>query len=855
MTSSIASPADRSISLTLLAPLSGLVVPLEQVPDPAFAKRLAGDGLAIDPLDARIVAPCDARVLHVHRAGHALTLSISGLEVLVHVGLETVALNGRGFEPRVKAGDEVRAGDLLLTFDADYVARHARSLITPVLVLSMDRVSSLEGRSGRVVAGRDPLLSVRLAGRSPEVAGPAQGTLVESAPIVIASEAGLHARPAAAVAATARRFGSDIRLVKNGREANARSVVSIMMLEVGSGDTVTVVARGEDAGAAVEAVVDALASAAQAAHGGAAPAARAAAPVVAPARRAPLPAGSLTGVPASPGVAIGRVFHLRHADEVPEERAADPGHERRALDAAIAGAHRQLEALQVRLTQEGDADRVAIFAAHQELLEDPALLDGAAEQIRQGATAAYAWRQAYRQQADRLFALRNELLAGRAADLRDVGRRVLHLLVGRDGTQPEIPADSIVVAEDLAPSDAATLDRTRVLGFCTTTGSATSHVAILARGLGVPAVAGMDPRVLELPAGTRVVLDGDAGTLRRDPTPAEEAEIAARQSSAARVRAAELAVAGEPAVTTDGHRVEIAANLGDVDEARRVPGAGAESVGLLRSEFLFLDRRTAPSEDEQAAAYEAILRAVGTERLVVIRTLDVGGDKPLPYLPVAAEANPFLGERGIRLLLNRPDLFATQVRAILRASRAGRVALMFPMISTVGEWRAAREVVELQRLALGVAPLPVGIMVETASAALLADRFAEEAEFFSIGTNDLTQYTLAMDRTNPHLAPQVDALHPAVLRLIERTVAAAHARGRWVGVCGAAAGDPGAVPVLVGLGVDELSASVPLVPSVKAQVRALSMEECRATARLALDAADGPEVRALVARRHGGTPA
>jgi phosphocarrier protein FPr len=432
---------------------------------------------------------------------------------------------------------------------------------------------------------------------------------------------------------------------------------------------------------------------------------------------------------------------------------------------------------------------------------------------------------------------------------------VLHLLVGRDGTQPEIPADSIVVAEDLAPSDAATLDRTRVLGFCTTTGSATSHVAILARGLGVPAVAGMDPRVLELPAGARVVLDGDAGTLRRDPTPAEEAEIAARQSSAARVRAAELAVAGEPAVTTDGHRVEIAANLGDVDEARRVPGAGAESVGLLRSEFLFLDRRTAPSEDEQAAAYEAILRAVGTERLVVIRTLDVGGDKPLPYLPVAAEANPFLGERGIRLLLNRPDLFATQVRAILRASRAGRVALMFPMISTVGEWRAAREVVELQRLALGVAPLPVGIMVETASAALLADRFAEEAEFFSIGTNDLTQYTLAMDRTNPHLAPQVDALHPAVLRLIERTVAAAHARGRWVGVCGAAAGDPGAVPVLVGLGVDELSASVPLVPSVKAQVRALSMEECRATARLALDAADGPEVRALVARRHGGTPA
>ena len=856
MASSAASPSDRLNSLTLLAPLSGVIVPLEQVPDPAFARRLAGDGLALDPLDQRLLAPCDARVLYVHRAGHALTLSASGLEILIHIGLDTVALNGKGFEPRVKAGDEVRAGDLLLTFDADYVARHARSLITPVLVVNMDRVAALQGPTGRVLGGRDALLEVRLAAAGPDATARAQGNVVESAPVVIASEAGLHARPAAVVAATARRFSSDIRLVKEGREANARSVVSIMMLEVGRGDAVTIVARGEDAAAAADAVLQALSSASAAVYGGEPRRPSGAPPASAVSvRPTAVPGGPLTGVPASPGVAIGRVFQLRHADEVLEERAADPSHERRALDAAIAGAHRQLEALQLRLAAEGDADRVAIFAAHQELLEDPALLDGTAEQIREGATAAYAWRQAYLQQADRLLALRNELLAGRAADLRDVGRRVLHLLVGRDGTPPEVPMESIVVAEDLAPSDAATLDRTRVRGFCTTTGSATSHVAILARGLGVPAVAGMDPRALELPSGTRVALDGDAGTLWRDPTPAEDAEIAARQASAARLRAAELAVATQPAVTRDGHRVEVAANVGDVDEARRVPEVGGESIGLLRSEFLFLDRRTAPTEDEQTAAYEAIIRQVGPERLVVVRTLDVGGDKPLPYLPVAAEANPFLGERGIRLTLNRPELFAAQVRAILRASRAGKVAVMFPMISTMAEWRAARELVELQRLALGVPPLPVGIMIETPSAALLADRLAQEADFFSIGTNDLTQYTLAMDRTNPGLAPQVDALHPSVLRLIERAVAGAHAHGRWVGVCGGPAGDPQAVPVLVGLGVDELSASVPLVPAVKAQVRALSLDECRETARLALDAADGAEVRGLVARRHSGGPA
>ncbi len=856
MTSSITSPSDTPGIVTLLAPLSGVVVALDQVPDPAFAQRLAGDGLALEPLDQRLVAPCNARVLHVHRAGHALTLSASGLEILIHVGLDTVALNGKGFDPQVRAGDDVRAGDLLLTFDADYVATHARSLITPVLVTNMEYVRALQCRAGRVTGGRDALMHVRLGAGGPEASTPSGGESVESEPIVIASETGLHARPAAAVSAGARRFTSDVRLVKGDREANARSVVSIMALEVTGGDTVTVVARGEDAGAAVAAIVQTLTSGLAASHGGGARSAASAPTAAKAAAPAPMTSadGSLRGAPASPGVAIGGVFQLRHHDEVLQERAADPSHERRALDAAIAAAHLQLEALQARLATDADADRVAIFAAHQELLEDPEVLDGAAEQIRGGATAAYAWRQAYLQQVERLLALRNELLAGRAADLRDVGRRVLHLLVGSEGAPHDLPPDSIVVAEDLAPSDAASLDRTRVRGFCTTSGSATSHVAILARGLGIPAVTGIDPRVLDIRSGTRVVLDGDAGTLQREPSAAEEAEIVRRQESSARRRAAELAVAAEPAVTRDGHRVEVVANIGDVDDARRVPEVGGEGVGLLRTEFLFMERRTAPDEDEQAAVYEAIVRALGPERIVVIRALDVGGDKPLPYLPMATEANPFLGERGIRLLLNRPDIFAIQVRAILRASRGGKVAMMFPMIATMAEWRAARDVVERERIALGVPPVQVGIMIETASAALLADRFAREADFFSIGTNDLTQYTLAMDRTNPRLAPQVDALHPAVLRLIERAVAGAHAHARWVGVCGALAGDPQAVPVLVGLGVDELSVSVPIMPAVKAQVRTLSLDECRTTAQLALDTADGAEVRALVALRHMGGP-
>ncbi|HEU4641181.1 MAG TPA: phosphoenolpyruvate--protein phosphotransferase [Gemmatimonadaceae bacterium] len=844
--------ASDPASLTLLAPVSGVIVPLDRVPDEAFAQRLAGDGIAIDPLSDRVLAPCDARVLQVHRANHAVTLAARGLEIIIHVGLDTVMLKGEGFTPLVKAGDEVRTGDPLLAFDADLVARRARSLLTEIVVANVERVAAIEPAAGPVTAARDVLMRIRLvdAPAAETASAPPREESIASAPIIVKCSAGLHARPAATLAAAARRFTADVRLVKNGHEANARSVVSTMALEVAAGDAVTVVARGDDASDAVATLAELLATDLDAGY---APAPQPSPPSAArPETLArPTTEGVLQGVPASPGIAIGNAFQLRDDDLVPEERAADPNRERRALDAAIAAACRQLDALRERLEREGRAGEGAIFAAHRELLEDPALVDAADAGIRAGASAAHAWRQAYCAQVDRLRSLDNPLLAARGADLRDVGRRVLHLLVGGDGAPREVPPDSIVIAEELAPSDIASLDRARVVGVCTTMGSATSHAAILARGLGIPAVAGMDPRALALPTGTRVVLDGDAGLLDTAPDAARMARIAERQAADARRRASELAAAASPAITRDGHRVEVVANIGDVDGAHRVPEVGGEGVGLLRSEFLFLHRHAAPDEDEQTRSYEAVARALGPERILVIRTLDVGGDKALPYLAVADEANPFLGERGVRLTLNHPALFRAQIRAILRASVSGRVAMMFPMIATLAEWRAAREMVERERAELGVPAVPVGIMVETAAAALMAERFAREADFFSIGTNDLTQYTLAMDRSNPRLAPQLDALHPAVLRLIERTVDGAHAHGRWVGVCGAAAGDIAAVPVLVGLGVDELSADVPLVPAVKARVRTLSLEACRATAREALDASDGAAVREIVRRRHG----
>ncbi|MDQ3519400.1 MAG: glucose PTS transporter subunit IIA, partial [Gemmatimonadota bacterium] len=415
-------------TLTLVAPLSGVIVPLGEVPDPVFAQRLAGDGISIDPLSQLLLAPCDAQVLQIHRARHAITLSASGLEIMIHIGLDTVMLKGESFVSRVNSGDKVRLGDPLISFDADFVATHARSLLTQVLVTNTDRVASLRQSAGKVIAGRDPLIHIVIGDPQQPPVAHTLGDTVSSDPIVVANETGLHARPAAVLAAAARRFTADVRLTKEGREANLRSVVSIMALEVAGGDTVTIVARGVDAREAVAAISLALKTDLHTAHP--ATAAVGAPSVIARAAQTSpaLPKGddgSLRGVPASPGVAIGQAFQLRHHNVVLEERASDPNQERRALDAAIASAHLQLEAQQTRLSAEADSDRAAIFAAHQELLEDPEVLDGAAERIRGGATAAYAWQQAYTEQADRLMALRNQLLAGRAADLRDIGRRVV----------------------------------------------------------------------------------------------------------------------------------------------------------------------------------------------------------------------------------------------------------------------------------------------------------------------------------------------------------------------------------------------------------------------------------------------
>jgi multiphosphoryl transfer protein len=841
--------------LDLKAPLTGVLVPIEQVPDPVFAQKMVGEGISIDPLSDRLLAPCDGEVSHLHPASHAITIRTLGdLEVLLHIGLDTLKMRGEGFDAKVKVGDQVRTGDELIAFDLDKVATSAKSLLTQMVITNTDRISSLTPRTGLVTAGVDDVAQVTLAegeGEGAAEGAPAPaGRTVTSDAVIIPNPEGLHARPAAVLANLAQKYESDIRLKRGDDSVNAKSVMAIMGLEVLTGHKVQVIARGPDAAPAAEELSEALREG-LGEEGLVLVSEATPSPAPAPAAARPTPRSEdpniLLGVAASPGLGVGKVLRVFHEDIEVKESSADPHKERRLLNEALDRAMVQLENLEFRLRQDADADKAAIFGAHREILRDPDLLDIASSAIDKGKSAAFAWRRAYTTYSDRLAGSKNELLAQRATDVRDVGQRVLEEVTGQRREKPDIPEGTILVAEDLTPSDTASLDRTKVVGFCTVAGGASSHVAILARSLDIPAVAGIEPRALDIGDGTLVILDGAKGTLRINVTDDDVARIRRHQERLAARRAEELAHANEPAVTSDGHRVEVVANIGGLEDAKEATGKGAEGVGLLRSEFVFLDRTKAPTEDEQAEVYTAIAKALTPGQPLVIRTLDVGGDKPLPYLPIAPEENPFLGERGIRIGLDRPEVLRTQVRAILRAVGAGaKVNVMFPMIATIEDFRRAKAIFEEERAALGVDPVPLGIMVEVPSVAVMAPQFAAEVDFFSVGTNDLTQYTLAMDRGHPRLAPQVDGLNPAVLGLIAQAVKAAHEAGRWVGVCGGIASDPQAVPILLGLGVDELSVSVPAVPAVKAQVRSLSLAHCQDLAARALTLDSAAAVRALV---------
>ncbi|MBU9325518.1 phosphoenolpyruvate--protein phosphotransferase [Burkholderia gladioli] len=730
-----------------------------------------------------------------------------------------------------------------------------------VLLQRLTRLIGDPARLAQLLATRDPLAIVNVldgdAGAAPAAGSAAivhatPADYAERVELVLDYPHGLHARPASAWVASAKRFQAALRVRHGDSAADPKNLVSLLQLGATANAELVLSAQGVDAAealAALKRTIEAL-SAEEHARADAAKLRRQQAQ---PALWTPRdPATVIEGVGAGPGFVAGPVRLMRSRTLQIEDRADDPLDAATRLEAALASTARELEAL-ARETgaRLGEAEG-AIFAAQRELLDDAALLDETARRVVDGHGLAWSWHRATEQQAAKLAALPDPLLAARAADLRDVARRVLGHLGDADvegsadvsGAGAGQGAPAILIAEDLTPSDTAQLDPAVTLGFCTVAGGPTSHTAILARTMGVPAAVACGAALLALRDGEHVVLDGNAGRLYAGVSAADRERAAEAQRRFVEAQHRAAANRALPAVTLDGHVLEIGANITRPAQVKAAIENGADGVGLMRTEFLFLERHDAPDEEEQYACYRQMVEASGGRHLI-IRTLDIGGDKQVPYLNLPHESNPFLGVRGLRLCLRRPELFVPQLRALYRAAMHGPLWIMFPMVSTLDEARQAIALAETVRAELDAPKVPLGIMVETPSAAALADHFAELVDFFSIGTNDLTQYVLAIDREHPELARMAESLHPAVLRMIAQTVDGARRHRKWVGVCGGLAGEPLGAAILAGLGVDELSMSVRDIPAVKTRLRASRLDALRALARRALDAADVDAVRAL----------
>ncbi|AIQ46040.1 phosphoenolpyruvate-protein phosphotransferase [Paenibacillus sp. FSL R7-0273] len=562
----------------------------------------------------------------------------------------------------------------------------------------------------------------------------------------------------------------------------------------------------------------------------------------------------ISGIAASAGIAVARAFILEHPDyTITKTAVSDVEAELAKLQDALDKSKGELQAIKERTLAELGEKKAEIFESHLLILEDPELISPVMDKIREEAVNAdYALNEVASQFVSMFENMKSAYLQERAADMRDVTKRVLNHLLGIHYISPaEISEEVIVIAQDLTPSDTAQLNRNFVKGFTTNIGGRTSHSAIMARSLEIPAVVGTKNVLSLVKAGDLVIIDGLSGDVLINPSEAEVAEYKTKQEAYDLQIAEWKKLRDEATVSADGKHVELAANIGTPNDVAGVIENGGEGVGLYRTEFLYMGRDKLPSEEVQYNAYRTVLENM-KGKPVVVRTLDIGGDKELPYLDLPKEMNPFLGFRAIRLCLDRQDIFRTQLRALLRASAHGDLRIMFPMIATLGEFRAARDLLLEEKAKLREEGkevsdnIQLGIMVEIPSTAVLADQFAKEVDFFSIGTNDLIQYTMAADRMNEQVSYLYQPYNPAILRLVKIVIDAAHAEGKWTGMCGEMAGDSTAIPLLLGLGLDEFSMSATSILPARSQISKLSAAEMKEMAAKALQLGTAEEVAALV---------
>lgn len=667
--------------------------------------------------------------------------------------------------------------------------------------------------------------------------------------LTVQNKMGLHARPAAKFVSTASTFQSEIfvkNLSKNTDFVNAKSINQIITLGVRKGHEIMIAASGPDADEAIltlqKMIKDKFDEAEEE------PDEADTTPRAVDATES----NELTGIPVSSGIAIGPAYVYKPSlPEVREYVVQNIDAEVARFQNAIEEVKNNLETLQNESIRTMDQYDAAIFEAHLLYLNDPALTERTQAIIHeQQMNAEAAWQMAIEEMVSSYQSLDDPIVRDRQVDLLDVAAQVIYQLTGlpRQGPDPDTP--SVVVAQELNPSETAQLKPEKILGLCCERGNKTSHSAIMARSLGIPAVFGVGPSLRSVEESSTIIVDGGKGKIILEPTEAQITYYRKQQEEEQRQRKVAERTKDKKAVTRDGRRVEVVANVSSISEIKTALANGAEGIGLFRTEFLYMNRTAPPSETEQYEIYRQAAELLG-DLPCIIRTIDVGGDKPVPYLRIKKEANPFLGWRGIRYCLDEINIFKTQLRAILRASHNTNVKIMFPMVATIREVRAAKAIVSEVMEELTNAgfdynrDIEIGIMIEVPSAVIAAQKLINEVDFFSIGTNDLTQYTMAADRTNERVSSLADPFEPSVLSLIRDTISAAHKGGKWVGMCGEMAGDLEALPVLLGFGLDEFSMSPSVIPQFKEKLSTLTMDTARSAARKALQCTSSEEVKQL----------
>ncbi len=832
----------QSAVVDIFSPLVGVLLNLSEVPDQVFSEKMVGDGVAIDPLDNKLYAPIDGVIKSVHHTNHAVIFdSEHGFDILVHIGLDTVNLKGQGFKIYVKNGDRVTQGQIIGEFDLDFVSQNAKSMITPVLIADMDpnKISFIQVNQD-ITNINTPIMKVTVINNN-QIFSNNKTSLIKSREIIVTNANGLHARPAAMISKLARKYDGEVFIEKNQVKINAKSVIAIMKLAVIQNDKIYIYAEKEDIVNEIVNLInnfvdDSLEDSVTVAHNH-----------VERINVGKIDGHKYYGFAASDGVAIGTLVKRSEVFFKIQEHGNDVVVEKEILLKALTEVRQNIE-YNLQYISSNDEAYKNILGAHLAIITDPQLIKDIEELIDKKKSAAYAFDQIIKNNCKILADTGNKLLIERQNDLKDIRCKVLSAMLGIEVKALSFTKPTILLADELTPTDMINIDK-NIVGMISVTGGATSHVAILAKVKGIPLLVGLNSQILNINDGMEVILDVSNGFVDLQPSQKDLQIIEERINKIKSQKEIDLVNAKEESITLDGKFIDCMANITSVNESMKVHTNGGTGVGLFRTEFIFFDRNDAPSIEEQHIIYRDILTNLKGLPFT-IRTLDAGGEKQLSYIKLPHEVNPVLGVRGIRLCLERTDLLINQLTAILKLDQPN-IKVMLPMITSIDEYRVVKQIFNNIKNQYNVKNnIELGIMVEVPSVALLSEVFASEVDFFSIGTNDLTQYTLAMDREHSKLASQIDHLHPAVIKNIDLVARGAKVHDKPVSVCGLMASDKLAIPVLIGLGIEILSMNINQIAENKAFIRKLNYQDCINTAKYCLTLGTTEEVRSYLNNKY-----